>query len=86
MSMSHVPTVSINQRMKRGQIRAPLEGRAGIEKMAGMAVRNHNRRDFQDGNLQGEENKTLPLEAQVAENPVKGQIIRRQEEEPKQDY
>jgi chromosome condensin MukBEF MukE localization factor len=79
--MSHVPTVSINQRTKRGQIRPLLERRAGIEEMAGMDVRNPNRRDFHDGNLQVEENKTLRLEAQVEENPVKGQKIRRQEEE-----
>ena len=84
MSMSHVPTVSTSQRMKRGQIRALLERRAGIEEMAGMDVRNPNRRDFHDGNLQVEENKTLRLEAQVEENPAKGQIIRRQEEEQTQ--
>ena len=81
MSMSLAPTVSTNQRMKRGQIRALLERRAGIEEMAEMDVRNPNRRDFQDGNLQGEENKTLRLEAQVEENPAKGQTIRQTEEE-----
>ena len=81
MSMSLAPTVSTNQRMKRGQIRAPLERRAGIEEMARMDVRNPNRRDFQDGNLQVEENKTLRLEAQVEENPEKGQIITQPEEE-----
>ena len=81
MSMSLALTVSTNQRMKRGQTRAPLERRAGIEEMAGMAVRNPNRRDFQDGNLQVEEKKTLRLEAQVEENPAKGQIIRQTEEE-----
>ena len=84
MSMSLAPTVSTSQRMKRGQIRALLERRAGIEEMAGMAVRNHNRRDFQDGNLQVEENKTLRLGAQVEENPAKGKIIRRPEEEQTQ--
>merc|ERR1712183_1003982 len=70
--------------MKRGQIRAPLERITGIEEMVGMAVRNHNRRDFQDGNLQVEENKTLRLGAQVEENPAKGKIIRRPEEEQTQ--
>ena len=81
MSTSLAPTVSTNQRMKRGQIRAPLERRTGIEEMVGMAVRNPNRRDSQDGNLQVEENKTLRLEAQVEENPERGLIISLPEEE-----
>ena len=81
MSMSLAPTVSTNQRMKRDQIRAPLQRKVVIEEMAGIDVRNLNRRDFQDGNLQVEENKTLRLGAQVVENPANGQIIRRLEEE-----